>query len=77
MVGSGCKGQPAGQGAIATVLTQQGHPLRICSKEKVGAAQPVRDLIVELGDSQLTTEIRDAYDAVWLLSIATTFEPSK
>jgi hypothetical protein len=77
MAGPGCKGQPAGQRAIVTVLTQHGHPLRICSKEKQSASQPVRDLIVDMGDSHLTTEVRDAYDAAWLLSIATTFEASK
>jgi len=77
MAPTGCKGLPASQGPVATVLTPQGHRLLICSSERKSATQEVRKLIVDVGVSQLTTNVVVPRDAAWLLSLAATFEPTK
>ena len=76
MAPPGCTGHLAAPGPVAALVTPQGHRLHICSWEP-GSPQRVKKLVVDVGSCRLMTGVGDASDAVWLLSVADTFEPSK
>ena len=76
MAPPGCTGQHAAEGFTATLLTRQGYRLLVCSWGQ-GSPRPAKKLVVDVGSSRLVTDVGDAFDAMWLLSLAATFEPEK